>query len=703
MGEAEVEAALARVTAALPGSETRPGQIEMARAVTRAITERRHVVVQAGTGTGKSLAYLVPAVVLGVRCVVATATRALQDQLAHKDLPFLASQLTRPFTWAVVKGRANYVCLDKARSIGAGGDGRQSELDLDGVGADELGRLGRELMRVLEWARTSTTGDRADLDFEPRSRAWAQLSVTSRECPGRARCAMGNECFAEAARDRAAGADIVVVNTHLYASHLASDGHLLPEHDVVIFDEVHQVEDIVAEALGIELTAGRFVSLSRVVRTVTGADSNDAASLEDAGARLAAALEPLRGRLLENGPADDVTLAGAVISASQRVNRAMTALRATATTATASTATATPSLAGPGGGADPAGTKLRALKAAASLAEDLAGTAPLAPGHVAWVEGSAHNPALRVAPVDVAGLLASRLWATGVRGVLTSATVPQGTRARLGLPADRCDELDVGSPFDYATHAVLYCPTRLPDPRQPEHERAMHEELEALVRAAGGRTLALFTSWRAMRAAATTLRERLPWRLLTQEDLPKPALLSAFTDDETSCLFATMGFWQGVDVPGRSLSLVAIDRLPFPRPDEPLFQARRRRAGPDAFNTIDLPRAATLLAQGVGRLIRSSVDRGVVAVLDPRLATAPYRHQLLRALPPMRLTGLRANVIAFLAEAGAFLAEAGATQATATQASTTQASATQASATQATAAASPGGRVPAAHEQPGRP
>jgi ATP-dependent DNA helicase DinG len=216
------------------------------------------------------------------------------------------------------------------------------------------------------------------------------------------------------------------------------------------------------------------------------------------------------------------------------------------------------------------------------------------------------------------------------------------------LPADSFEHIDVGSPFDHAGHAVLYCARALPDPRTPEYEPAMHDELEALIRAAGGRTLALFTSWRAMRAAAEALRDRLPWRVLTQEDLPKPALVAAFTDDETSCLFATMGFWQGVDVPGPALSLVVIDRLPFARPDEPLQQARRDRAGASAFEDVDLPRAATLLAQGAGRLIRSMTDRGVVAVLDPRLAKAGYRNRLLAGLPPMRRTALRANVEDFL-------------------------------------------------------
>ncbi|HUR22366.1 MAG TPA: ATP-dependent DNA helicase [Acidimicrobiales bacterium] len=271
-------------------------------------------------------------------------------------------------------------------------------------------------------------------------------------------------------------------------------------------------------------------------------------------------------------------------------------------------------------------------------------------GHVAWVEGMAHAPVLKVAAVDVAGVLSARLWADKP-AVLTSATVPPNLRHRLGLDAGATEVLDVGSPFPYAQNALLYCSAALPDPRQAGYEPAMHEELEALVRAVGGRTLALFTSWRAMEAAALALADRLPPELpiLRQSDLPKPALVEAFASSEPTSLFATMGFWQGIDVPGPSLSLVTLDRIPFPRPDEPLTQARRDKAGAGAFRLVDLPRAGTLLAQGAGRLIRSATDRGVVAVLDPRLATATYRWDLVRALPPMRRTKNRADVESFLA------------------------------------------------------
>ncbi|MGH9103903.1 MAG: ATP-dependent DNA helicase, partial [Acidimicrobiales bacterium] len=248
----------------------------------------------------------------------------------------------------------------------------------------------------------------------------------------------------------------------------------------------------------------------------------------------------------------------------------------------------------------------------------------------------------------VGPLLAERLWPQ-VTAVLTSATIPPGLAGRVGLDASATDELDVGSPFDVAANGLLYCAAHLPDRRRAGADDAAREELRALIEAAGGRTLALFTSWRAMTTSAEALGHAVPYRVLVQGQLPKSALIEAFTAEETTCLFATMGFWQGVDVPGPTCSLVVIDRLPFSRPDDPLLSARRDRAGADAFRVVDLPRAATLLAQGAGRLLRSGTDRGVVAVLDPRLARAGYRWDLVRAMPPMRRTAQREEVVAFLA------------------------------------------------------
>ncbi len=655
MGEPEVTAALARAVGGLPGGgELREGQARMALAVAAGVEAGRHTVVQAGTGTGKSLAYLVPAVLSGRKVVVATATKALQDQLAAKDLPFLQRHLGVPFEFAVLKGRANYLCLQRAFEVAGGGE--QLTIDGDGVAppddggarvgsggpGDSTGKaravtgrdagsgdptsLSGHVRELLEWASTTETGDRADLAFEPSARAWAQVSVTAMECPGALRCPRGDVCFAERARERAESADVVVVNTHLYGAHLASGGHVLPDHDVVVFDEAHELEDVASSSLGLELGAGRFRALARTARPlVDGPERALVDDLEGVGARWEAALAGLEGKRLPAGLGEQV--GEAVALAQERVARALAAVRSSK--------------------GDEA-RRNRALQAASHLTGDLQFLASLADGYVAWVEGPRHSPVLRCAPVDVGGLLAERVWGT-TTAVLTSATIPPLAAERLGIPAGTFEVLDVGSPFDYEHQALLYCATHLPDPRSAGYEAAMHDELWALIEAAGGRTLALFTSWRAMTAAAEALAPRLEWSVLTQSDLPKPALVEAFASEETACLFATMGFWQGVDVPGPSLSLVTIDRIPFPRPDEPLLQARRDRAGPDAFRTIDLPRAATLLAQGSGRLIRSGSDRGVVAVLDPRLSKASYRWDLVRALPPMRRTRRLDDVRDFLA------------------------------------------------------
>jgi ATP-dependent DNA helicase DinG len=295
--------------------------------------------------------------------------------------------------------------------------------------------------------------------------------------------------------------------------------------------------------------------------------------------------------------------------------------------------------------------KLRAQQLATRLQDHIDASIGNRDGSVAFVSGGPDYPRLEIAPLDVGPVLANGIWAQRT-AVLTSATIPASLARRVGLP-DSVDAIDVGSPFDYEHHALLYCALQLPDPRSPKREVAAHDEIAALIQAAGGRTLALFTSWKAMDAAAAALRDRFATRILTQRDLPKTALVKAFSEDEGTCLFATAGFFQGVDIPGRTLSLVIIDRIPFPRPDDPLLSARRELLGPTAFTEIDVPRAAMLLAQATGRLIRTATDRGVVAVLDPRLGTASYRWEIVRALPPMKRTRHRADAEAFLREIAA--------------------------------------------------
>lgn len=599
----------------------------MARSVADAISSGEHLLAQAGTGTGKSLAYLVPALLSKKRTIIATATKALQDQLANKDLPFLAEHLDHPFAWAILKGRSNYVCRQRLDELEDEGD----QLQLDGLstGADT-----DEIDAIREWAETSISGDRATLDFEPTGRTWSAVSVGPRECPGRGRCPQGNNCFAEAARDEAAGADVLVVNTHLYGIDLASEGAILGDHELVVIDEAHQTEDIMSSTFSWEISGGRFVSYARNCSAIV-ADDDLVGSLFELAEDLTEMLEPKVGDRLSDGLPDDIH---AVLDNGRRVaEKALHALR----NIDDSNMTGKAKL-------DVGTRKQRAMQAGTALIEDLDLIMSEPGGMVSWIDGPPKSPSLKVTPVEIGELLTKSLWSERL-AILTSATVPQGLAGRLGLGSHPHAELDVGSPFDYEEQSLLYCPIDLPEPRDPKYRDAMLDELEALMLAAGGRTLALFTSYRAMNDASEFLAGQMPFEVYTQGDLPKPALLEAFADDEQACLLATMSFWQGIDVPGPSLSLVVIDKLPFPRPDDPVLQARRDLAGPNAFRLIDLPRAATLLAQGSGRLIRASSDRGVVAVLDQRLATKrAYRWELINALPDMKRTKDRDEVVAFL-------------------------------------------------------
>ncbi len=616
-----VVAALAKLADAVPGGERREPQEVMATEVAAAIAERRHLLAQAGTGTGKSWAYLVPAILAGKRTVVATATKALQDQLAGKDLPFLAEHLGKPFEFAVLKGRSNYVCRQRLAEISGTG-----QLALDGL-AERASPT--ELAALKLWAASTVVGDRAELSAEPSHQAWSAISVSAQECPGARKCPAGDSCFAEAARRKAGEADVVVVNLHLLGLDLATAGAVLPEHDLVIVDEAHQLEDIISDTCGFELSAGRFQNLARAVRSIL----DDPASVDDvetSASALSAVLSDHVGRRLKG--AGDPDINAMLTLTRSRLDRVATALRKIPDSASD----------------DVKNRKERAVQLTGHLQTDVSLATSVPEGSVAWVEGPDSNPRLRVAPLDVAELLRERLW-DQAPAVLTSATLPAGMGERLGLAEADHKAIDVGSPFDYARNGLLYCATHLPDPRDGGYEAALHEELLALITAAGGRTLGLFTSYRAMDAAVAALKDELPGPVLSQRDLPKPALVAAFAGDPATSLFATMGFWQGIDVPGPTLSLVTIDKLPFPRPDEPLLQARREQAKAEAFRTIDLPRTATMLAQGAGRLSRSRADRGVVAVLDPRLAKAKsYRWTLLDALPPFPRTKDRAEVEAFL-------------------------------------------------------
>lgn len=622
-GRAAIDA-LRRVVAAMPDAEERQGQIDMVHAVAEAVAAERSIIVQAGTGTGKSLGYLVPAILSGRRTVVATATKTLQDQLNRNDLPLLHDHLGTEFTWAVVKGRSNYVCLQRVGELQK--DSAQPEFDE--VAGRARAALKSELDSIATWAARTTTGDLEELPQNPSPRARSAVTVSPDECPGRTKCPAGDRCFAEKARAAADAADVIVVNLHLYGFDVASQGAILPAHDLVVFDEVHQLESVMSDTVGVDLSNGRVAALASAVRRVV-ADRGVTDSLETAGLRFSESVSPMHGNRLTvplpTSVADTLSVLRIETAAVIQVLRDIE---------TDNEATDQ--------------RRLRAITQGTRLAEGIDVALGEVRGQVAYVVGSTERPVLRISPLHVGGVLTAGVWVNRP-AILTSATVPTTLPERVGLPLDGTEILDVPSPFDWERNTRLYCSPEFPDRNSPAFTPFVHDELETLIRAAGGRTLALFTSTKAMREATEALRGRLPFSILNPDDHPRQRLIEMFMADESSCIFASQGFFQGIDLPGRTLSLVVLDKLPFPRPDDPLLEARREDVGREqSFQRIDLPIAATALAQAAGRLVRTAGDRGVVAVLDRRLATMGYWRTLIAALPPMPRTRNRDEVVEFL-------------------------------------------------------
>lgn len=616
--------ALRLATAHLPEVEERPGQDEMAATIAVAISKRRHLIVQAGTGTGKTLGYLVPAVLSGKKTVVATFTKALQDQLALHDLPLLADAIVElrdhPLTWAVLKGRNNYICMQRLAEMESS---KQERLDFK----EKSAKLKAEIKKLREWSTVSETGDSGELSWSPSEGAWRSVSVGSDECPGAHRCPVGDKCFAERAKQNAAEADVIVVNTYIYGLHVASGGTLLPDHDLVIFDEAHQLEDVISATVGVEISPGSINAVATAVRAIIS-DGKLIDKFTQSALQLKNALTPHLEKQLPNPLPAEVR--DALIATRLEIGTALEALRSI--------------------GSDDESAKQRKLRGqglCTRLAESIDFALGELKGNVPFASGTAERPRLEIAPLEVGSTLNAGVWSQRT-AILTSATIPLSLPQRIGLPETGWDAIDVGSPFNYEAHSLLYCAKSLPAPNEPMRDEAVHDEIAWLIEAAGGRTLALFTTYRAMHAAADEMQLRLPFKIWRQDDLPKMALLGEFAREESSCLFATAGFFQGVDVPGRTLSLVIIDKIPFPRPDDPLLKARRDLIGSGAFNEIDLPRAASQLAQAAGRLIRTQNDKGVVAVLDPRLATKGYGKKIIATLPPMPRTITRSEVEDFL-------------------------------------------------------
>lgn len=615
-----VEELLGRVTQHLPaGGEDRPGQREMAQEVAKTVANKSTSLVEAGTGTGKSLAYLTPIVAAEKRAVIATATIALQEQLVGHDVPQVARGLDTEISVAVLKGRSNYLCLQRFEELERASHAEQLDL-LRGQSPSE------QLIEVRDWAEETSTGDKEELDPAPPYDVWQAVSVSANECPGAKRCPAGDRCFAEKARAKALESDVIVTNHHYYGLNIDSGGALLPEHDVVIFDEAHHLPDVLAATCGTELSGGRLRAFARRVRTVL-TDDDLALAIDRSAGDIDHQIRDSLGDRIEL----DVDTLDVLATARERINKVVGELRK----------------ANPKEGSDAEAKVERAQLNANTLIGGIDQIIEAVESDVLWIDGSDANPVLRRTPLEIGDLLKERLW--GERAVvLTSATMPAALVSQLGLD-DEVEVTRVGSPFDYESLGLLYCATHLPEPRNPASRQAVRDEMHDLIVAAGGRTLGLFTSYGAMREAADDLRERLDFTVLMQGDHPKPILIEKFKAEPSAVLLATMSFWQGVDLPGDTLTLVTIDRIPFPRPDEPVTQAQRDRAGRYAFMMVDIPRAQTLLAQAAGRLVRRQDDRGVVAVLDSRLATKKsYRWELIGALPPFRRTRDRDEVMEYL-------------------------------------------------------
>ena len=646
--------ALAEAVRRLGGS-LRAGQAEMADRVEAALDAGSHLLVQAGTGTGKSLGYLVPVMLHAAtaeeRAVVSTATLALQRQVMTKDAPVAADAVeavtgVRPSV-ALLKGWQNYLC--RHRLAGGYPDDDADTLFSAGaattpgrVGEADRGSVGEQIVRLREWAAETATGDRDDLIPGVSDRAWAHVSVSRAECLGPS-CPLHEECFPELARAAASQADVVVTNHAMLGIAAAGNVGVLPDYRVLVVDEAHELAGRVRSQGTVSLSAA---AVMRVAAAARRGASVVVTELEEAGQRLQLALADLPdGRLADGLPPAGrealVVLDGAARRGVADVRGASRASR--------------------DGGTDAGGAAL-ARTAVADLIdtiERMTSDSVRERRDVAWVErprAGAEPPRLTLAPIDVAAAIADSLL-NDRAVVLTSATLalgggfePMARALGLTVASDRWDGVDVGTPFDYARQGILYAPTHLPRPGRGICE-AVLDELLALTEASGGGMLGLFSSRRAAAEAAEVLRGATDLTVYAQGDDQLSTLVEAFAADEDACLVGTLSLWQGVDVPGRTCRLVIIDRIPFPRPDDPVAQARSEAvaaAGGNGFMSVSATHAALLLAQGAGRLIRRPDDRGVVAVLDPRLRTARYGSFLARSMPALWPTGDRDTVLGAL-------------------------------------------------------
>jgi ATP-dependent DNA helicase DinG len=626
------------------GGARRDGQVAMAEAVAGAMDDGKHLLVQAGTGTGKSLAYLVPSLLHDRRVVVATATLALQHQLVERDIPRLVEAVGDKVdtSYAVLKGRSNYACLHRIREGVPDDQGALVEMP--------SGSMGQKVLELRAWAEEEAEqGGSGERDGAPRhtDREWRQVSVGHRDCLGAAKCPFGQECFVELAREKAHRSHLIVTNHSLLAIDAIEGVPMIPDYDVVVIDEAHELTARVTQAATDELSASDVERAARrSQRFVDGSEADD----------LADAADTLRDAIAESD-------AGRFERIPQQLADALVLVRDAARACLSAYPKEGDSSDADAGRTQAKGSVQEVFANAERMAADL-------DSDVLWLseggQGSQSRipPRLCVAPLQVWGTMRDKLL-TEKTVVFTSATLMLGgdfsaVATSVGLkPSERLVDggpvagsapegalpwrgLDVGSPFDYGQQAILYVARHLPPPGRDGLGKAQLDEIAELVDAADGRTLGLFSSRRAAEAAAEAVRERLPHlTTLAQGDAQLPELAKQFVEDPHTCLFGTLSLWQGLDVPGDTCQLVIIDRIPFPRPDDPLMSARQKaadRAGGNGFMQVAATHAALLMAQGAGRLIRTTSDKGVVAVLDPRLATARYGGFLKASLPPMWTT-----------------------------------------------------------------
>ena len=641
----EVDAAFAPdglLSRAISGYRSRPQQVDMAIQIAVAIRDHSQLVAEAGTGTGKTFAYLVPALLSGGRVIVSTGTKTLQDQLFERDLPAVREALKRPVKIALLKGRANYVChyhLERALADGRF-PSRQEVV---------------HLRTIARFAKATKTGDKAHLAAVPEDApAWAMATSTRENCLGQ-ECPHHAECFVLAARREALAADVVVVNHHLFfADVMLRDegaGELLPACNAVIFDEAHQLPEVASLFFGESLGTAQLLDLARDVRLEAVASAPDYAPLQDAMRALDKAARDLRLSVAE----ENARLAAEPLLLVPAFQAALDAL------------------------AEKLASLAQHLESQAERAEGLASclerTTELArrlgrwraareEAQIRWVEVFTHALSLNLTPLDVADIFRRQLEGQSRAWIFTSATLAVGRDfshycGALGLTEAATGYW--GSPFDYPRQALLYAPLTMPDPNSPHYVEAVMEAAYPVIVAAGGRAFVLCTSLRAMRRIHELLQERFArdghtFPLLLQGEMAKGALLAQFRQQGNAVLVASQSFWEGVDVRGEALSLVVIDKLPFAPPDDPVLAARieqLRRMGKNPFIDYQLPRTVINMKQGAGRLIRDEHDRGVLMICDPRLVGKPYGRRIWQSLPPMRRSREVAEVAAFFAEGNA--------------------------------------------------